>query len=155
MIRSSKVVSVVAGIIVRDNQVLIGRRKAGKSQAGRWEFPGGKLEIGESPEECLQRELMEELGISVSIHGHFITTQHQYPETTIELMVFFCTTQSEPKHFETHDCYAWVSTSDLRNYDWAPADLPAVQNLILGGLYRFERAEIQYKNTFRLLPLLF
>jgi 8-oxo-dGTP diphosphatase len=122
---------VTAAIIVRENRVLVARRKPGGKMSGYWEFPGGKLDPSESPEDCLKREIEEELGIrDLLIHRHFITTLHTYPFAAIELMVFLCTSKTVPRSSEAHDAIEWATLDELQKYTWAPADLPAVQKLI-------------------------
>ena len=83
-----KIVEVAAGLICREGRYLIARRKAGVHLAGFWEFPGGKREAGETLEECLQRELFEELNIHIDVPLPFQIIRHQYPEKTVELHFF-------------------------------------------------------------------
>lgn len=123
-------VKVVCGIIFKDNRVLICRRKADKSLGGYWEFPGGKLEDGETEEECLKRELAEELGLEVTVEHHFMTNTHKYNTTIIELISFICTTSQTPIKLIDHDNIEWVPTDTLLTWHVAPADIPIAKKLI-------------------------
>lgn len=125
---------IAAAAIIREGRILIARRKPGKSLAGFWEFPGGKIEKNESSEQCLKRELHEELGLkTVAVKEKLIQIQHQYPQSEIEMDVFLCSLEEEhevPSVFESHDRVEWTRVEDLRQYEWAPADLPAVRLLM-------------------------
>lgn len=132
-------IQVTAAIIVRDSKILVARRKPGSKLEGHWEFPGGKLDPNETPEACLKREIEEELGIrDLVIERHFITTLHNYSFGEIELMVYLCKSSSLPNWSEArdaaHDALEWAGLSELNRYQWAPADVPAVQKLIQEGL---------------------
>ncbi|WP_333627690.1 (deoxy)nucleoside triphosphate pyrophosphohydrolase [Sphingobacterium siyangense] len=123
-------IKVVCGIIFKDDLVLICRRKAEKSLGGYWEFPGGKVEDGESNEESLLRELIEELNLKVEIKQHFFDTVHQYDNGAIELISFICETENIASESTDHDQLEWVKVSDLLNWKLAPADIPIAKKLI-------------------------
>ena len=123
-------INVTAGIIEFDNTILITRRKAGKHLAGYWEFPGGKIEKGESPEACLKRELLEELKISVTIDSFFMDSIYKYDEKTILLKSYKCTASSKEITLKEHDKALWIKTSELLDYKFAPADIPFVNALL-------------------------
>jgi 8-oxo-dGTP diphosphatase len=126
---------VTAAIIVRENRILVARRKPGAKMAGYWEFPGGKLEPDETPEACLKREIAEELGIlDLVIHKHWVTTPHTYSFAEIELIVYLCSSKTTPHSSEAHDALEWATLDQLENYSWAPADVPAVEKLIREGI---------------------
>jgi 8-oxo-dGTP diphosphatase len=132
-------IQVTAAIIVRNGKILVARRKPGSKLEGYWEFPGGKLDPNETPEACLKREIHEELGIrDLVIERHFITTLHSYSFAEIELIVYLCKSESLPSHSDArdiaHDALEWASLNELDHYQWAPADVPAVQKLIQEGL---------------------
>lgn len=124
---------VTAGVIRRDDTVLIARRESGPL-AGRWEFPGGKLEPGESPEACLARELREELGIEVEVGEIFAVTYHEYPDGPVLLLAYTCRLREVPgcQGIGSGPARApsrWVRICDLRRYAFAPADVPIVEKL--------------------------
>ncbi|MBL7715582.1 MAG: (deoxy)nucleoside triphosphate pyrophosphohydrolase [Bdellovibrionales bacterium] len=125
---------IAAAAIVCNGRILIARRKPGKNLEGFWEFPGGKIEKNETSEQCLKRELNEELGLkTVSVQENLIKIQHRYPQSEIEMDVFLCSLGEEsevPTIFESHDRVEWAMVEDLKHYEWAPADLPAVRLLM-------------------------
>jgi 8-oxo-dGTP diphosphatase len=117
---------VVAGILIRDNQVLLGQRPEHKSLPGLWEFPGGKIELGESPEVALRRELKEELGIDATIGPLRLATTHSYDESGVVLLFFevrYWTGQPRPVH---HLDLKWVNAKDLKT-----EKLPEANRVIL------------------------
>jgi 8-oxo-dGTP diphosphatase len=120
-------VSAVALIDV-DGRVLLARRPDGKSMAGLWEFPGGKVEAGETPEVALIRELHEELGIDTwkSCLAPLTFASHAYDDFHLLMPVFACRKwQGTPQSRENQEL-AWVRAKDLRHYPMPPADLPLV-----------------------------
>lgn len=119
-------IPVVGAVIVRDGLVLCARRGPGKHLAGQWEFPGGKLEPGETAEGALVREIEEELGCRVAVGDLIVTAAHVYAAKTIVLSTYRCAVvDGEPVPTE-HAEIAWVDPADLTALDWAPADLPTV-----------------------------
>lgn len=121
-------IDVVAGIIQReDGKILLARRKPGSHLAGYWEFPGGKIEDGESPEECLERELHEELGI-VTKTGTFVAESvYDYGEKKIRLLAYFVQYLEGNIELDSHDRVEWVHLSEADEYQLAPADVPLLQ----------------------------
>jgi 8-oxo-dGTP diphosphatase len=120
---------VTAGVVIREGRVLVARRKAGSHLGGLWEFPGGKLEPGESPEECLARELREELGISVRVGRVLETVYHRYPEKNVLLLFYACQiTGGEPQALDAANV-AWVRRAELSDLEWVPADVTFVERL--------------------------
>ncbi|MDQ0114948.1 (deoxy)nucleoside triphosphate pyrophosphohydrolase [Paenibacillus harenae] len=116
----------VAAAIIEDGtgRILIARRAKGKSQVGMWEFPGGKLEPDESPEECLRRELLEEMGIVIEPYAYFGVNEHDYGTVTIRLLAYKAKFVSGDIMLTDHDAYRWVRTEELGEYMFAPADVP-------------------------------
>ncbi len=107
------------------NRYLIARKRIGKL-AGMWEFPGGKIEPGESPEECLQREIFEEFGIKITIDQYLTTSCYTYPHISIELIGFLATYREGELMLSDHDQIQWVTLSEMDNYSFAPADIPLI-----------------------------
>ncbi len=124
-----KVVEVAAGLVYREGRYLIARRKADVHMAGFWEFPGGKREPGETFEECLERELFEELNIRIGAPVPFQIVRHQYPEKTVELHFFRCGIESGQA--AAVDCaeIRWVWPHELADFDFPPADRPVIEAL--------------------------
>lgn len=124
-------IKVTCGIIFNDeDKVFLCRRNPEKSMGGYWEFPGGKVEEGESYEECLKRELLEELDMDVRVKDHFITVKHDYGTFEIELIAFICHFQTSSFALMDHDRYEWVKVSNLLDKELAPADVPIWNSLI-------------------------
>lgn len=92
----------------------------------KWEFPGGKIEPGETPEACLKRELMEELELSVTIEGSLEPATHAYDGFTVTLYPFVCGTKSKEIVLREHAAFAWLTPSELTALDWADADRPVL-----------------------------
>ena len=113
---------VAAAVIFRDGRVLLTRRAEGQHLAGMWEFPGGKLEDGESRAEALVRECREECGIEVEVAEILEVTHHRYPEKEVLLLFYRCELRSgEVRHLQVAD-HAWVSPDALDDYPLPPAD---------------------------------
>ncbi len=117
-----KVVEVAAGLIHHEGRYLIARRKPGVHLAGYWEFPGGKREPGESFEDCLRRELLEELSIQVDVPVPYRIIRHDYFEKTVELHFYRCAI--EEGQATPNDCaeIRWVLPEELRHFKFPPAD---------------------------------
>jgi 8-oxo-dGTP diphosphatase len=126
-------VLVVAALIQRDSQLLIGQRPAGKWNEYKWEFPGGKVEAGESPREALARELDEELDIRAVIGDELTRYQHQYPgRPPIELIFYRVTDfEGEPRNRVFHDL-RWETPGRFSDYDFLDGDLDLVRRLVRG-----------------------
>lgn len=130
---SAEPILVTAGVLERDGRLLIARRRRGVLRGLLWELPGGKVAAGESPEACLERELYEELGIRVAVGEHVGTSLYRYPDRTVELLAYrVALREGEPTAFE-HEELRWVTPRELRNFEFAEADLPIVGDLIRGG----------------------
>ncbi|MED4785223.1 8-oxo-dGTP diphosphatase MutT [Brevibacillus choshinensis] len=121
----------VAAAIIQNTQgqLLIARRKKGKSQEGMWEFPGGKIEQGETVEACLQRELREEMNISIAPYEPFGVNDHFYGSTHIRLFAHMTKYISGEISLVDHDEYRWVERDQLQEYLFAPADIKFVEML--------------------------
>lgn len=120
---------VAAAIIRRSAHILLTRRKPGAHLANLWEFPGGKLEPGESLKDALQRELREELGIDVTVGDEYYSTVHHYSSKSVALHFFNCTIiQGEPRAIDVAE-FRWVRPSELHSYEFPEADLELVERL--------------------------
>lgn len=126
---SGKIIEVSAGLVFRRGKLLITQRPAGGHLAGLWEFPGGKREPGESFEEALHRELMEELGIEVEILQRIESITHRYPEKTVALQFFQCAWKgNEPRPLGC-PAFAWVNQRELSTYEFPAADAHLLERL--------------------------
>ncbi|WP_299822003.1 (deoxy)nucleoside triphosphate pyrophosphohydrolase [uncultured Pontibacter sp.] len=123
---SAKEIKVLCGIIERHGLVLITQRSASMSQPLLWEFPGGKLEPGETEKDCLKREIKEELCINITPKLRLKSVRHTYPDKTVELIAYSCSFDSGCIVLLEHLKYAWVKPEDLLKYAWCPADVPLV-----------------------------
>lgn len=113
---------VVAAIIKRDGRILTCRRPPHKARGLLWEFPGGKVEPGETPEEAIVRECREELGITLVPQSVFTEVTHHYPDLTVHLTFFLCSLpQGEPVPLE-HDAIRWSAPEELADLPFCPAD---------------------------------
>ena len=122
-------ISVSAGVIRKKNKILIGRRAPYERASGLREFPGGKMEQGETPEECLKRELMEELGIKADIGTLFTKYEFKYPHVTYQLYFYFVDNFSGKLKYSAHDKLEWVSIDEFTKYDFLPGDQPVLDLL--------------------------
>ncbi|GGZ88254.1 (deoxy)nucleoside triphosphate pyrophosphohydrolase [Algibacter mikhailovii] len=120
-------INVVCGIIYKGDRIFIARRKAGKSMAGKWEFPGGKVERGESEEMALKRELLEELGMLVTVKNKLGSNVHAYKDFKINLVAYKCDFVNASFKLTDHDRFEWVTPKELLNYDLTAADIPLVE----------------------------
>jgi mutator protein MutT len=123
-------ITVTAAIIQKNDLILTAKRKEGLHLAGYWEFPGGKLEDGEQPEECLRRELYEEFGIESEIGACIGESVFHYESKTIRLLGFLTTHISGEFSLTDHDEIRWLKPEELKALRWAPADVPLVDELI-------------------------
>lgn len=112
---------VTAAVVERNGLFLLTRRLDGTHLAGHWEFPGGKLHAGETLEECLAREIREELDAAIEVGPEILATVHDYPDRSIELRFFRCELRSEPKPTMGQEL-KWVSLDDLQSVQLPPAD---------------------------------
>jgi len=120
---------VTAALIIDQGKILAARRAPNKHLAGYWEFPGGKVEIGESPEQCLQRELSEEFEAQSSIGEFVMESIYHYEEKSIKLLVYRATLHTSINIMNDHDKICWLAPDRLRKLRWAPADEPIVEAL--------------------------
>ena len=121
---------VTAAIIIKDNKVLITRRSPGQKFAGFWEFPGGKCEPNETPEECLVREIKEELDVEAEVQSFFAENIYEYPQGTIRLLAYLVHVVSGEIKLSVHDRMEWVEPKTLMDFKLLPADFPIVRKIM-------------------------
>ncbi|WP_293944775.1 MULTISPECIES: (deoxy)nucleoside triphosphate pyrophosphohydrolase [unclassified Sphingobacterium] len=121
---------VTCAIIEHANKILICQRSASMKLPLKWEFPGGKIETGESKEDCLRREIEEELNIDITIRKVLTMVEHHYADFSLQLYPFVCSLQSGEVKALEHAQAIWVAIDQLLDYDWAEADLPIVNEYI-------------------------
>ena len=119
-------IHVACAIIKKNGLILATQLSATMSLPLKWEFPGGKLEAGESPETCLQRELQEELGITVRVEQGLEPVTHKYPTFVVTLYPFACENLQGDMILHEHSAVCWLSPHELPTLDWAEADLPII-----------------------------
>ena len=117
-----KTIEVVAAIIIRDDQVFATQRGYGEWK-GWWEFPGGKMEAGESPQEALRREIREELDAEITVGQLIETVEWDYPAFHLTMHCYLCTLNSDQLHLNEHSASAWLTRETLRSVTWLPADV--------------------------------
>ena len=120
---------VTAAIILKENQVLVAQRAPGENLEGKWEFPGGKVEPGETPQDCLKREIREELDIEIEVLDFFDESIYTYESGKIKLLAFWCKWISGDITLKVHSQIVWASHYELDSFDFAPADIPLVEQL--------------------------
>lgn len=125
-----KAIDVVAAILINNDKVLIAQRADQDPLAGYWEFPGGKIEAGESPEQSLIREMQEEFCIDIEVKEFFGSSTFEYEKGTIRLLAYICTWTGGVIRSTVHHDYAWVEIDELDRYAFAPADRPLVDKLM-------------------------
>lgn len=124
-----KTIEVVGAVIIQDGRIFAAKRGKGKSMAGFWEFPGGKIEPGESPQAALARELKEELRIEAEVGEFVVTTRHDTGDVVVELSTYVCELVSGTPILTEHEEVRWVAANKLSYLTWAPADIPTVELL--------------------------
>ena len=122
-----KQINVVGAVIVRDGQILCAQRGPKGSLGGMWEFPGGKIEAGETPREALIREIDEELHCEVTVGDEVTTTSYEYDFGIVTLTTFWCQLVSGTPTLTEHAEVRWLSPAEMDQLAWAPADVPAVE----------------------------
>lgn len=122
-----KRINVVGAVIKHEGRILCAQRGPTGSLPGMWEFPGGKIEPGETPREALEREISEELRCLVTVGDRVTTTDHEYDFGIVSLTTFYCDLISGAPALTEHKEVRWLPPSELGSLTWAPADVPAVQ----------------------------
>ena len=130
----SDIVKVTAAILAKDNKIIIAKRGPNDRLANKWEFPGGKVEINETPEQCLKREMKEEFDIDVSVGEYLGSSIFHYDHISIELMAYRTYWENGEIDLKDHDEFKWISLEQLAEFDFAPADLIFVEKLKKGEI---------------------
>ena len=129
-----KIINVVGAAIIKDGEVLCARRGEGKSLAGYWEFPGGKIELHESARQALHREIEEELLCEIEIGSEVCTASYDYDFGTVVLTTFICHSLNGTPRLTEHQEIRWLNPQTIPNLEWAPADRDAVQRISIMDL---------------------
>lgn len=126
-----KKVEVVAAVIINQTDILVVQRGKNKHSyiSEKFEFPGGKLELGESRDDAIKREIQEELKMKIEPFEELITVEHEYPDFHLTMHAILCRTESRDLELTEHIAYKWLSKDKLEGLDWAAADVPIVELL--------------------------
>jgi len=124
-------IQVLAAVIINDQKILCVQRGTHKYPylTNKWEFPGGKMEAGESQEQTIRREIREELSMEIQPIKHLLSHTHHYPDFSIELHTWLCATVGEGMELNEHQAFVWLEVKDLKELDWAGADVAVVEIL--------------------------
>ena len=124
-----KTIKVVAAIIKKDDKILIAQRLKGEF-AGQWEFPGGKIEEGESTEDALKREIMEEMELDIEIDEFLMTAEYDYPTFHLSMDCYICSLKSNQIQLHDHSAIQWISIKDdIKNINWIQADVQIIETI--------------------------
>ena len=123
-----KTINVVAAIIIKDNKIFATQRGYGEFKDG-WEFPGGKVEQGEAPENAIVREIKEELDTVIEVKEYFDTVEYDYPNFHLSMKCYICTVVSGNLELLEHEAAKWLDKDSLDSVAWLPADLGLVDKL--------------------------
>ena len=123
-----KTIEVVAAIIRKENKIFATQRGYGEWKDW-WEFPGGKIEEGETPEEALKREIREELSTEIRVDEFLCTVEHDYPKFHLTMHCYLCSLAGEALHLNEHEAAKWLMMDELDSVKWLPADIQVVESL--------------------------
>ena len=123
-----KSIEVAAAIIMEDEKIFATQRGYGEFKDG-WEFPGGKIEQGETPEQALKREIREELDTEIEVGELFDTVEYDYPGFHLTMHCFICTVNSGDLVLKEHEAARWLTVEALNSVDWLPADIGLIEKL--------------------------
>ena len=123
-----KQIEVVAAIIRKGDKIFATQRGYGEWKDW-WEFPGGKMEVGETPEEALVREIREELSAEISVDEFLCTVEYDYPTFHLKMHCYLCSLLTEALHLNEHEAAKWIGKDELDSLKWLPADLLVIEAL--------------------------
>ena len=128
-----KKVFVVAGVIINEKKILCAQRSKNNLNyiSKKFEFPGGKIEKFETDEQCLKREILEELSLEIEINDFYMLVNHIYPDFKLNMKVYLCSSKTRNVILKEHISCKWLSLKHIPNLDWAEADLPIVRKLLV------------------------
>ena len=128
-----KKVFVVAGVIINEKKILCAQRSKNNLNyiSKKFEFPGGKIEKFETDEQCLKREILEELSLEIDINDFYMLVNHIYPDFKLDMKVYLCSSKTRNVILKEHISCKWLSLKHIPNLDWAEADLPIVRKLLV------------------------
>ena len=126
-----KNIHVVGAVIIENDKILCAQRGPAKSVPLKWEFPGGKIEAGETPQEALSREIKEEMQCIVEIGGQVEHTVYEYDFGIVHLTTYYCKLVEGNPVLTEHVAMKWLAPNELKPLDWAPADIPAIEKLLM------------------------
>ena len=124
-------IHVTCAIIQNGGKVFVAQRSAQMRLPLKWEFPGGKIDVGETEEQCIVRELKEELGITVEVIKRMTAYEHEYEHSIVNLIPFIVSHKDGAINLTEHAQYIWADLSTLTQLDWAPADVPILNDYII------------------------
>ena len=127
-------IEVTAAILLENDKLLIAQRRSSDKLPLKWEFPGGKIEDNETPEQCLEREMKEEFCIEVSTGEFLGESIYRYEHGTIKLLAYRTYWKDGKISLKAHDAFKWVPVDELKEHDFAPADIPFVEQLERGQI---------------------
>ena len=121
-------IEVVAAVIRKDDKIFATQRGYGEWKDW-WEFPGGKLEAGETPEEALKREIHEELSAEISVDEFLCTVEYDYPQFHLTMHCYLCSLMTDSLHLNEHEAAKWLTKDELNSVKWLPADAELISHL--------------------------
>jgi len=137
MDEQKKTINVVAAIIIKDGSLFATQRGYGEWKDW-WEFPGGKIEQGETLEEALKREIREELSTEINVDEFLCTVEYDYPKFHLSMHCYICSLLTESLHLNEHEAARWLTKDELNSVKWLPADKIVVEQLIYTNVKRSE-----------------
>lgn len=123
-------IEVVAAVIRKDDKIFATQRGYGEWK-GWWEFPGGKMEPGETQEEALKREIREELSTDISVDEFLCTVEYDYPKFHLVMHCYMCSLLTDSLHLNEHEAAKWLGREELTSVKWLPADVEVIERLLL------------------------